>query len=27
VVRWDRTKALALFNALKQDRPIPAQPG
>ncbi|HZD38134.1 MAG TPA: LCP family protein, partial [Actinomycetes bacterium] len=25
VVRWDRTKALALFNALKEDRPIPAQ--
>jgi LCP family protein required for cell wall assembly len=22
VVRWDRTKALALFNALKQDRPV-----
>jgi LCP family protein required for cell wall assembly len=25
VVRWDRQKALALFDALKQDRPIPAQ--
>jgi LCP family protein required for cell wall assembly len=22
VVRWDRTKALALFNALKEDRPV-----
>jgi LCP family protein required for cell wall assembly len=27
VVRWDKTKALALFNALKEDRPIPAQTG
>ena len=24
VLRWDRAKALALFNALKQDRPVPA---
>src|SRR6266540_1306005 len=23
VLRWDRTKALALFDALKQDRPVP----
>jgi anionic cell wall polymer biosynthesis LytR-Cps2A-Psr (LCP) family protein len=22
VVRWDRSKALALFNALKEDRPV-----
>lgn len=27
VVRWDRPKALALFRALQQDRPIPAQGG
>jgi LCP family protein required for cell wall assembly len=25
VLHWDRTKALALFNALKADRPVPAQ--
>ena len=23
VVRWDRGKALELFNALKEDRPVP----
>jgi hypothetical protein len=22
-VKWDRTKALALFNALKEDKPVP----
>jgi len=24
VVRWDRPRALALFTALKEDRPVPA---
>jgi anionic cell wall polymer biosynthesis LytR-Cps2A-Psr (LCP) family protein len=27
VLHWDRARALALFNALKQDRPIPSQGG
>jgi hypothetical protein len=27
VVRWDRQKAIALFEALRQDRPVQAPTG